>query len=190
MTETVAIGPETEPDYSGARFVKLAEGPRLVRLETPVDLAWLREYRVILRAAARDFLKRSHLEGDPDVVLEELGELLQTGGRGAVWLIVDPEYRLLGFSAVRIGRAAWSPESIASVLCCYLFPRKTPRSVFGRLWIEMIRWARGQGAQRGYFQTRRGTRRAWARHGATLIGALYQVDLAEPSGSKDGPPHG
>ncbi|HJY45345.1 MAG TPA: hypothetical protein VJ301_12045 [Propionibacteriaceae bacterium] len=169
----------TEPRVE-SRLVILPDGVRIVRLETG-DTGWLREYHAILRVAAQDFLRRARLSGTGDIVCAELAELLEAGG--AVWLVLDAQYRLLGFSAIRLGRAAFDRTLVAEVAACYLYPKRTPREVFPRLWAEMGRWAQQQGATTAAFQTRRLTNKAWTRQGARRVGAVYEVDL---KGETDG----
>jgi GNAT superfamily N-acetyltransferase len=159
-----------------SRYQVLESGVRLVRLEHgPAGLGWLREYRPILRAAAADFLKRGKLEGDRDVVVDELAEILSVGG--SVWLVVDAEYRLLGFGAMRLRRAAWARHLVADVPCLYLYPKRTPRCVFRVLIAAMIAWARTEGAEEIFFTSRRGLRGLEAITGATSIGCVYAFPI-------------
>jgi hypothetical protein len=154
----------------------LPSGTRLIRLTAADGLGWLREYRRILRVASTEFLKRSGLPGDPERVLEELADLLTHGG--AVWLVVDADYRLLGFSAARLRPAAWKQALIAEIPCCYLYPKKTPRGVFQALVRAMIEWSKEQRADSILFTTRRIEDAAWQRiTGAKKIAAVYEYPL-------------
>jgi hypothetical protein len=78
----------------------LPSGVRLVRLG-PGDGAWLIEYEKILRVAAQDFLRRARLPGVPEGVLDGLWTALDDPQQ-AVWLVLDPAYRLLGFAWVKV----------------------------------------------------------------------------------------
>jgi GNAT superfamily N-acetyltransferase len=154
----------------------LSSGARLIRLTAADGSAWLREYRKILQVASAEFLKRSGLPGDPDRVLSELADLLTHGG--AVWLVVDPDYRLLGFSAARLRAAAWSDALVSEIPCTYLYPKKTPRGVFKALVTAMIAWSKEEGARSILFTTRRIEDAAWQRiTGAKKIAAVYEYPL-------------
>jgi GNAT superfamily N-acetyltransferase len=156
-----------------ARYQVLEGGVRLVRLDGEAGLGWLREYRQILRTAAADFLKRGKFEGDRDIVVDELAEILSVGG--AVWLVVDQEYRLLGFAAVRLRRAAWAQRLVAEVPGVYLYPKRTPRHVFRALIDAMIAWAAVEGAEEVTFTSRRPVRALEAVTGAKAIGRVYAL---------------
>jgi hypothetical protein len=158
-----------------SRYQVLEGGVRLVRLSGEAGLGWLREYRTILRMAAEDFLKRGQLAGDRDLVVEELAEILSTGG--GVWFVVDQEYRLLGFSAMRLRRAAWAPHLVAEIPSVYLYPRKTPRRVFRTLFRTMLAWAAAEGAHEVVFVSRRPGRGVEAITGATAIGQVYRLPI-------------
>jgi GNAT superfamily N-acetyltransferase len=154
----------------------LSSGARLIRLTAADGLGWLREYQRILRVASTEFLKRSGLPGEPGRVMDELADLLTQGG--AVWLVVDADYRLLGFSAARLRPAAWTAALIAEIPCCYLYPKKTPRGVFRALVRAMIEWAKEQRAESILFTTRRIEDAAWQRiTGAKRIAAVYEYPL-------------
>lgn len=154
-----------------ARYQILEGGVRLVRLEDEAGIGWLREYRSILRTAAADFLKRGKFDGDRDVVVDELMELLSVGG--AVWLVLDPEYRLLGWAAVRLRRAAWAKRLVAEVPGVYLYPKRTPRHVFRALFDTMLAWAAAEGAEELAFTSRRPIRGVEAITGAKVVGCVY-----------------
>jgi GNAT superfamily N-acetyltransferase len=154
-----------------SRYQVLEGGVRLVRLDAEAGLGWLREYRNILRTAAADFLKRGKFDGDRDIVVDELAEILSVGG--AVWLVVDQEYRLLGFAAVRLRRAAWAQRLVAEVPGVYLYPKRTPRHVFRALFDAMIAWAAAEGAEELAFTSRRPVRGVEAITGAKSVGCVY-----------------
>jgi GNAT superfamily N-acetyltransferase len=159
-----------------SRYQVLEGGVRLVRLDAEAGLGWLREYRNILRTAAADFLKRGKFDGDRDIVVDELAEILSVGG--AVWLVVDQEYRLLGWSAMRLLRALWAKRLMAEIPGVYLYPKRTPRHVFRALFDAMIAWAAAEGAEEVLFTSRRRTRGVEAITGAKVIGQLYALPIA------------
>jgi hypothetical protein len=164
----------TTAQLADPRYQVLDSGVRIVRLG-PGDAGWLREYQAILRSAARDFFKRAHLEGEPDVLLAELEEILSLGG--AVWLVVDAQYRLLGFAAGRLHRAAWTERRVAESPCCYLYARKTPKGVFRVLWTAMRQWATEAGATELAYTSRRPMRGLERITGATWVASVYTVPL-------------
>lgn len=155
----------------------LANGVRIVRLGSS-DIAWIREYAPILRVAATDFLGRGHMPGDAAHVVETLADTLTHGG--AVWLVVDNQYRLLGFAAAHFRSAAWANTLVVDVPCMYLYPRKTPRAARPALVRTMLEWARLNGAASVYFTSRRIHDPAWEKiTGARRIAAVYEVTLGE-----------
>jgi GNAT superfamily N-acetyltransferase len=157
------------------RIQILANGVRLVRLEG-ADSAWLREYAPILRVAAKDFLARSQQPGEAARVVAELGDVLTHGG--AVWLVVDSQYRLLGFASACLRQAAWSGTLLAEFPCAYMYPRKAPRAAFPALFTAMLDWARAAGATRALYTTRRTEDRALhKRTGAVRVASIYEFSL-------------
>jgi hypothetical protein len=163
-----------------ARIQILESGVRIVRLEAG-DLAWIREYEPILRVAAKDFLTRGGMPGEAARVVTELQDILTHGG--AVWLIVDNQYRLLGFAAARLRTAAWSAGLIAEIPCCYMYPRKTPKIARPALLRAIIAWAREGHAAHLCWTTRRFADAAWRRiSGARRIAAIYELSLEPTDG--------
>jgi GNAT superfamily N-acetyltransferase len=158
-----------------SRYQLVDGGARIVRLAGDAGIGWLREYRTILRMAAADFLTRGHFEGDRDLVVAELAEILSLGG--GVWLVVDQEYRLLGFAAMRLRRAAWANRLVAEIPGVYLYPKRTPRRLFRRLFDAMIAWATAEGAAELCFTSRRPVRGVEAITGATVVGQVYSLPL-------------
>jgi len=162
------------------RIQILAGGVRLVRLEGD-DSAWLREYAPILRVAAKDFLTRGHQPGEAARVVAELDDALTHGG--AVWLVVDSQYRLLGFSSARLRQAAWSGSMVAEFPCAYMYPRKSPRAAFPALFRAMLDWARAGGASSAFYTTRRTEERALRKlTGAVPVAAIYEFPLEASHG--------
>ena len=161
------------------RIQILANGVRLVRLEGD-DSAWLREYAPILRVAAKDFLTRGRQPGEAERVVGELADALMHGG--AVWLVVDSQYRLLGFASARLRQAAWSSALLAEFPCAYMYPRKSPRAAFPALFAAMLDWARAAGATSALYTTRRTEDRALRKlTGATRVAAIYEFPLEDAS---------
>jgi GNAT superfamily N-acetyltransferase len=162
------------------RIQILANGVRLVRLEGD-DNAWLREYAPILRIAAKDFLKRGGHPGEAERVVGELDDTLTHGG--AVWLVVDSQYRLLGFASARLRQAAWAGTLLAEIPCAYLYPRKTPRFASRALFAAILDWARAAGATSALYTTRRTEDRALRKlTGATRVAAIYEFPLEASHG--------
>lgn len=162
----------TEP----TRLAILPTGVRIVRLGIG-DAAWLREYEKILRVAAKDFLTRAHQAGTPEGVLAELADALSALHR-AVWFVLTPDYRFLGFALAEIVQEFGAPPRVF-VQAAYLYPRRTPRSVLPALTEAIRAWGAACGAASLDFQTRRPSAGAWRRVGATPIATLYRVPIGD-----------
>jgi len=158
------------------RFRILPSGIRIARLGSG-DQGWLIEFRQILAIAAADFLRRAHQAGTPEGLIEDLSRALESPHR-AVWVIVDPAFRLRGFALAEILGGEFGLPPRAFVSAAYLYPRRTPRSVFPAL-VEAIRaWAATHGATTLGFQTRRSVARAWRRVGAFPTATVYTMPIA------------
>jgi hypothetical protein len=170
MTMTVEVQP---------RFQVLPSGIRIVRLG-PTDHGWLAEYRAILDRSVQDFLRRAHVPGTPAAVLEELAGSLAIPTR-AVWLVLRPDYGLLGFALAEL-RALFGAPPEVFCLAAYLYPRRPARGIFPGLVRVMLEWGRGHGATTGTFQTSRVKPRAWARVGAQPTATIYTVPMPSDGG--------
>jgi GNAT superfamily N-acetyltransferase len=159
---------------ANSRLQILPSGVRLVRLGAN-DHGWLQEYRPILLRSAEDFLRRSQLAGTPEGVLGELDAALEVPWR-AVWLVLHPDYRLIGFALAEM-RASFGEAPEVFAVGMYLYPRRVPRAVFPALVQAMLGWGRSHGATRGTFQTQRTETRAWRRIGARPRATLYEIPL-------------
>jgi hypothetical protein len=158
-----------------ARFHVLPSGVRIVRLGAPHG-GWLREYDKVLRVAAADFLRRGHVPGTAEGVVQELAAALASP-RQAVFLVLRHDFALLGFALAELSSIFGGPRTAVAV-ATYLRPGKTPRAVFRALIDAMIAWAAQQGATIGYFHTRRlADARAWTRIGARPIATIYAVPI-------------
>jgi hypothetical protein len=159
-----------------SRLAILPSGVRIVRLG-PGDEGWLEEYQRILLIAAGDFLVRSGTLGTPEGVVARLR--LGVGDPSqAVWLVLDPSYRLIGFSLLALSCPFGGPL-VSGTLAVYLYPRKRHARVFPELVRRMVAWSREQGAEHCYFDSRRHRPRAWRRIGARAISTNYEVDVKE-----------
>jgi GNAT superfamily N-acetyltransferase len=157
-----------------SRVQMLESGVRLVRLGAS-DHGWLQEYRPILLRSAEDFLRRSRLAGTPEGVLGELHAALEVPWR-AVWLVLHPDYRLIGFALAEM-RASFGEAPEVFAVGMYLYPRRVPREVFSALVQAILGWGRSHGATRGTFATHRTEVRAWRRIGARPVATLYEVPM-------------
>ena len=88
---------ETQTD---SRMQVLPSDIRIVRLGPGYD-GWLQEYADMLRHQAEDFLRRAGMTGDPEGVVTELALSLDSPWR-AVWLVLRPNYRLIGFAVAEL----------------------------------------------------------------------------------------
>jgi hypothetical protein len=165
---STVVEPEAE------RFQILPSGARIVRLGLGED-GWLREYQKILRISAQDFLSRAHQAGTPDGVLDALDAALGRRDQ-AVWLVLQGDYRLLGFALAEVRQDFDAPPHVF-VIAAYLYPRRTPRSVLVALVDAIRAWGGARGATAIDFQTRR-PRKAWGRVGARPLATLYTVPIA------------
>lgn len=152
----------------------LPTGVRLVRLEAG-DEGWLREFEKILLVAAKDFLARAHQAGTPEGVVAELHAALWSPAR-AVWFVLTPEYRLLGFALAEIVQEFAAPPRVF-VQAAYLYPRRTPRSVLPALTRAIVAWGAQAGATTVDFQTQRPSAGAWRRVGAQPLATLYRIPI-------------
>jgi hypothetical protein len=167
---------ETQAD---SRMQVLPSEIRIVRLGPGHD-RWLHEYADTLRHQAEDFLKRSGLAGNPDGVLTEFLLSLDSPWR-AVWLVVRPNYRLIGWAVAEV-RASFGQAPEVFAIGMYLYPKRVPREVFPALVQAMLGWGRSHGATRGTFQTSRIEARAWARVGAQPTATIYTVAMPSDGG--------
>jgi GNAT superfamily N-acetyltransferase len=157
-----------------SRLQVLPSEIRIVRLG-PGHEGWLKEYADTLRHQAEDFLKRSGLAGNPDGVLTELVLSLDSPWR-AVWLVLRPNYRLIGFAVAEL-RASFGQAPEVFAIGMYLYPKRVPREVFPALVRAILGWGRSNGATRGTFATQRTESRAWARIGARPVAQIYEVSI-------------
>ena len=172
MTVAIDTAPRVQVLPSGVRFIRLEPG----------DEGWLVEYERILRLAAEDFLRRAHVPGTVDGVLQELAASLEHPAR-AVWLVLWPDYRCLGFACAEVAAQFGGPRTVTAI-ATYLHPTKrTPRAVFPALVAAMLAWGASLGATMGQFWTRRTEARAWARVGAHPVATIYTVPIAAPEGA-------
>ena len=169
---TLESKPEAQLEIlpSGVRVIRLGEG----------DGFWLEEYQKILLVAAKDFLARSRLPGTPEGVLTRLAIAVYEPNQ-AVWLVLDAEYRLIGFAWVVLSSPFGGPP-IASAPAVYLYPRKRVGAIFPVLVRRRVEWSKMNGAAHCYFETRRDRPRAWARIGARPAAAIYEVEMGEHHG--------
>jgi hypothetical protein len=158
------------------RLTVLPSGIRLVRLGVG-DAAWVQEYEKILHAAAQDFLRRAQQAGTPEGVLDELRRALTQESR-AVWFVLQPDYRFLGFALAEIVQEFGAPPRVF-VQAAYLYPRRTPRSVLSALAQAIRAWGATWGASALDFQTRRPSAGAWRRVGAQPVATLYRVPIGD-----------
>jgi hypothetical protein len=167
-----------------ARLQILPSGVRIVRLG-PRDHGWLAEYRGLLALSARDFVRRAHLPGTPEAVLEELARSLTDPSR-AVWLVLRPDYGLLGFALAEVSSSFGAPPAVVA-MAVYLFPRRrTPRTLFPALVETILMWGQRRGATIGYFQTRRTESKAWQRIHATPVATIYAVPMPPVASTPEG----
>jgi hypothetical protein len=159
-----------------SRFDILPSGIRLVRLG-PDDEVWVREYEKILSVSAQDFLARAGQAGTPEGVVAEVRDALTQESR-AVWFVLQPDYRFLGFALAEIVREFGAPPRVF-VQATYLYPRRTPRSVLPALTQAIRAWGAACGAASLDFQTRRPSAGAWQRVGARPIATLYRVPIGD-----------
>jgi hypothetical protein len=163
------------------RVQVLPSGVRFVRLE-PGDEGWLVEYEQTLRLAAEDFLKRAHLPGTVDGVLQELAASLAHPAR-AVWLVLWQDYRCIGFAIAEVSAQFGGPRTVLAVATYLRTKWRAPRAVFPALVAVMLAWGASLGATVGQFWTRRTEARAWARVGAQPTATIYTVPIAAPEGA-------
>jgi hypothetical protein len=157
------------------RYQVLACGVRIVRLGAE-QAGWLREYDKVLRVAAADFLRRGHVPGTPEGVVQELTAALASPQQ-AVFLVLRHDFVLLGFALVECSTIFGGPVTGVAV-ATYLRPGKTPRPVFRALIDAMRAWVAQQGGTLGYFHTRRTAEaRAWTRIGARPIATIYAIPI-------------
>jgi GNAT superfamily N-acetyltransferase len=173
MTSTLALPEATAAD----RFQILPSGIKIARLGAG-DQGWLVEFRQILEIAAADFLRRAHQAGTPTGVIDDLAHALEQPHQ-AVWVVVDPAFRLRGFALAEIRTGEFGCAPRAFVPAAYLYPRRTPRAVFPALVQAILAWAAPYGATSLDFQTRRPAARAWRRVGATPAATLYTVPIPQ-----------
>jgi hypothetical protein len=148
---------------------------RIVRLDVAHG-GWLLEYEKVLRVAAADFLRRGHVPGTAEGVVQELAAALASPHQ-AVFLVLRHDFALLGFALAELSSIFGGPLTGVAV-ATYLRPGKTPRAVFRALIDAMQAWAAQQGATMGYFHTRRlAEARAWTRIGARPIATIYAVTI-------------
>jgi GNAT superfamily N-acetyltransferase len=157
-----------------ARLEVLPSGVRIIRLG-PGEAFWLEEYQRILLVAAEDFLKRARIPGTPAGVLTRLTRAVHEPYQ-AVWLVLDPAYRLIGFAWVILSSPFAGPP-VAVAPAVYLYPRKRSRGVFPVLVSRMIAWSAAQGAVRYSFETSRDRPRAWARIGFRPASVIYESEI-------------
>jgi hypothetical protein len=159
-----------------SRMQVLPSEIRIVRLGPGHD-GWLREYGDTLRHQAKDFLRRAGMTGDPEGVVTELALSLDSPWR-AVWLVLRPNYRLIGFAVAEL-RASFGQAPEVFAIGMYLYPKRVPREVFPALVSAILGWGRSKGATRGTFATQRTESRAWARIGAKPHATLYEIQITE-----------
>ena len=173
MTTTV----ETPAD---SRMQVLPSEIRIVRLGPGHD-GWLHEYGDTLRHQAEDFLRRAGITGDPEGVVTELALSLDSPWR-AVWLVLRPNYRLIGFAVAEL-RASFGQALEVFAIGMYLYPKRVPREVFPALVGAILGWGRSKGATRGTFATKRTESRAWQRIGARPTGQIiYEIPMMVEGG--------
>lgn len=171
--------PYDEPVRVDTRLDILPSGIRIVRLGTG-DGFWLEEYRRILLVAAKDFLSRSRIPGTPEGVLLRLSAAVALPTQ-AVWLVLDPAYRMIGFAWVTLSSIFGGPI-VASAPAVYLYPRKRTYGAFPELVKRMVEWSVANGAAHCFFETKRDRPRAWARIGAKPAAVIYEVETGENHG--------
>jgi hypothetical protein len=170
--------------HTPQRLQILSSGVRIVRLG-PMDHGWLAEYRSILFHSAQDFVRRAHLPGTPEAVLEELAMSLTNPSR-AVWLVLRPDYGLLGFALAEVSSSFGAPPAVIA-MAVYLFPRRhTPKTIFPALVEAILVWGQSHGATIGYFQTRRTESKAWQRIHATPVATIYAVPMPQTASTPEG----
>ena len=173
MTATM----EPVPVDAAERFRILPSGVKIARLGSG-DQGWLVEFRQILEIAAADFLKRAHQAGTVAGVIDDLDRALEHPHQ-AVWVVVDPAFRLRGFALAEIRAGEFGGPPRAFVQAAYLYPKRTPRSVLPALTQAILAWAGTHGATELGFQTRRSAARAWQRVGATAVATLYTMPVPQ-----------
>jgi hypothetical protein len=158
-----------------SRLQVLPSGVRIIRLGATHG-GWLREYDKVLRVAAADFLRRGHVPGTAEGVVQELAAALAVPQQ-AVFFVLRQDFAFLGFALAELSSIFGGPLTAVAV-ATYLRPGKTPRPVFRALIAAMQAWAAQHGATIGYFHTRRlAEARAWTRIGARPIATIYAVPI-------------
>jgi GNAT superfamily N-acetyltransferase len=161
---------------SDSRLTVLPTGMRVIRL-APGEQSWLVEYETILRMAIRDFLKRGKGLGTVEGLLQHMADAIDNTWHG-VWLVVDPEYRLVGFACAKL-TWVFGAGPFATVDALYLYPKKASRGLYAQMITVLQEWAAASGAVDAFCETRRDRPRAWKKIGAKPFSVVYQLPMKE-----------
>lgn len=157
-----------------SRLTVLPTGMRVIRL-APGEQSWLSEYGTILRMAVEDFLKRGRGLGTVDGLLQHMADTIDSPWH-AVWLVVDPEYRLVGFALAKL-TWVFGAGPFATVDALYLYPKKSTRGLYAQMIEILQEWASANGAIDAFCETRRDRPRAWKKIGARPFSVVYQLPM-------------